>query len=105
MTANPANDLLDRLWQQKVQQDKCFDTSVPSVQPAEADPEGEAEATRSDANASAFRAFAFGFPLVILMWAIPTAAWLASGSVWVGLLSGAAEFVVLFWALWLRRGR
>jgi len=57
------------------------------------------------ANGSACIGFLISVPLALVLWALPTAAWLLSGSVWLGGLAAALEFGVVAAAVWMTRTR
>ena len=102
--SGPASELLDSLWQQQMQADEPIDQAVIAALLPETDAEGQAEVMRDQRNASAYRGMLFGVPLAIVLWALPTMVWLASGNIWLGALACVAEFAAMGWAIWLWRG-
>ena len=57
------------------------------------------------ATGSACLGFLVSVPLALVLWALPTAAWLLSGSVWLGGLAAALEFGVVAAVVWMTRTR
>ena len=57
------------------------------------------------ANGSACAGMLIGVPLAVVVWSIPTAAWLTTGSVWIGGLAALAEFGLVAVLVWATRPR
>ncbi len=92
---NQASELTKRTFESQVQWDHMF--NPPAV-------EAQAETARAPKDASAIRGLVFGLPAALVLWTVPTAAWLRTGSVWAGVLACVLEFALAAWLMWARRG-
>jgi fatty acid desaturase len=82
--SNEACELLNQLYELNLQRERG--AAAPELDPALASRPAPVD------NASAIRGLIFGLPLALIIWAIPTVAWLVTGNPWVG----AATCVVMF---------